>query len=107
MGIVTEVGADWATVRAVCDDYSNVSAMISTTSDVCVISGNLTLLDEGKLELSRLMDQEDKVSVGASVVTSHISDKISSRNFNRLYQRPGAGQQSADKIRLYHTGRRL
>ena len=75
VGIVTEVGADWATVRAVCDDYSNVSAMISTTSDVCVISGNLTLLDEGKLELSRLMDQEDKVSVGASVVTSHISDK--------------------------------
>ena len=62
-------------MRAICDDYSNVSAMVSTTSDICVISGNLTLLDEGKLELSRLMDQEDEVSVGASVVTSHISDK--------------------------------
>ena len=68
VGIVTEVGADWATVRAVCDDYSNVSAMISTTSDVCVISGNLTLLDEGKLELSRLMDQvRTRCRVGASV----------------------------------------
>ena len=75
VGIVTEVGKNWATVRAICDDYSNVSAMVSTTSDSCIISGNLTLLDEGKLELSRLMDEEDKVSVGAKVVTSHISDK--------------------------------
>lgn len=75
VGIVTEVGKDWATVRAICDDYSSVSAMVSTTSDVCIISGNLTLLDEGKLELSKLIDSEDKASVGAKVVTSHISEK--------------------------------
>lgn len=75
VGIVTEVGKNWATVRAICDDYSNVSAMVSTTSDVCIVSGNLTLLDEGKLELGKLMDQEDKVSVGAKVVTSHVSEK--------------------------------
>ena len=75
VGIVTEVGKDWATVRAICDDYSNVSAMVSTTSDVCIVSGSLSLLDEGKLELSKLMDKEDKVSVGAKVVTSHVCEK--------------------------------
>lgn len=75
VGIVTEVGKNWATVRAICDDYSNVSAMVSTTSDICIVSGNLTLLDEGKLEMSKLIDSEDKVSVGAKVVTSHVSEK--------------------------------
>ncbi|MCI7814266.1 MAG: rod shape-determining protein MreC [Lachnospiraceae bacterium] len=75
VGIVTEVGKNWATVRAICDDYSNVSAMVSTTSDICIVSGNLTLLDEGKLEMSKLIDSENKVSVGAKVVTSHVSEK--------------------------------
>ena len=33
VGIVTEVGPNWATVRSIIDDNSNVSAMVSTTSD--------------------------------------------------------------------------
>ncbi|MCD7763445.1 MAG: rod shape-determining protein MreC [Lachnospiraceae bacterium] len=74
VGIVTEVGANWATVRAIIDDESNVSAMVSTTSDQCIISGNLTLIDEGSLELSRLTDTENAVHVGDKVVTSYISE---------------------------------
>ncbi|MCC8049429.1 MAG: rod shape-determining protein MreC [Clostridiales bacterium] len=74
VGIVTEVGANWATVRSIIDDESNVSAMVSTTSDQCIISGNLTLIDEGSLELSRLTDTENAVHVGDKVVTSYISE---------------------------------
>ncbi|MCH1978250.1 rod shape-determining protein MreC [Lawsonibacter sp. OA9] len=75
-GIVTEVGKDWATVRSIIDDSSNVSAMVATTSDDCIVTGNLLLMDEGKLNFIQLTDKEDKVQVGDRIVTSNISDKF-------------------------------
>ena len=75
VGIVTEVGSTWATVRAIIDDSSNVSAMTVSTDDNCVVQGDLELIDEGKLRFSELYDREDKVSVGERVVTSNISEK--------------------------------
>lgn len=75
VGIVTEVGPTWATVRAIIDDSSNVSAMTVSTDDTCVIEGDLELIDEGKLRFSQLYDREDKVSVGERIVTSNISEK--------------------------------
>lgn len=75
VGIVTEVGPNWATVRSIIDDNSNVSAMISNTSDTCIIAGNLQLIDEGTLSLVKLMDENNKVHVGDKVVTSNISEK--------------------------------
>ncbi|MDY3249227.1 MAG: rod shape-determining protein MreC, partial [Candidatus Choladocola sp.] len=76
VGIVTEVGANWATVRSIIDDNSNVSAMISTTSDQCIIAGDLRLIDEGSLNLVKLTDADNKVHVGDKVVTSYISEKF-------------------------------
>lgn len=75
VGIVTEVGSNWATVRAIIDDSSNVSAMTVGTDDTCVVEGELELIDEGKLRFSQLYDKDDKVTVGERVVTSNISDK--------------------------------
>ena len=75
VGIVTEVGSNWATVRSIIDDSSNVSAMTVSTDDICVVEGDLELSDEGKLRFSQLYDREDKVSVGERIVTSNISDK--------------------------------
>ena len=75
VGTVTEVGSNWATVRSIIDDSSNVSAMTVSTDDICVVEGDLELIDEGKLRFSQLYDREDKVSVGERIVTSNISDK--------------------------------
>lgn len=75
VGIVTEVGSNWATVRAIIDDSSNVSAMTVGTDDTCVVEGKLELIDEGKLRFSQLYDKDNKVTVGERVVTSNISDK--------------------------------
>ena len=75
VGIVTEVGSNWATVRAIIDDSSNVSAMTVGTDDPCVVEGELELIDEGKLRFSQLYDKDNKVTVGERVVTSNISDK--------------------------------
>lgn len=76
VGIVTEVGPNWATVRSIIDDNSNVSAMVSTTQDRCIIAGDLRLIDEGSLNLVKLTDTENKVHVGDKVVTSYISEKF-------------------------------
>ena len=75
VGIVTEVGSNWATVRSIIDDSSNVSAMTVGTDDNCVVEGDLELIDEGKLSFTQLYDKEDKVTVGEQVVTSNISEK--------------------------------
>lgn len=75
VGIVTEAGPHWATVRAIIDDSSNVSAMTVSTSDNCVVEGDLELIDEGKLSFHQLYDQENKINVGERIVTSNISEK--------------------------------
>lgn len=74
VGIVIEVGSDWASVRSIIDDNSNVSAMTMTTADNCIVSGDLTLTDIGKLYFSQ-MNTENEIKVGEKLVTSNISDK--------------------------------
>lgn len=74
VGIVTETGARWATVRSIMDDTSNVSAMTVTGFDTCIVSGDLTLSDEGLLYFSQ-MNTDNIVLPGERIVTSNISDK--------------------------------
>lgn len=75
-GIITEVGPNWSTVRSIIDDYSNVSAMVSPTNEQCIIAGDLRLIDEDKINLIKLTDTDNKVSVGDKVVTSNVSSKF-------------------------------
>ena len=75
VGIVTKVGSDWAQVRSIIDDTSNVSAMILTTADNCMVSGNLQLMSEGYISITQLKDSDNQVEYGAKVVTSQVSDK--------------------------------
>ena len=76
VGIVTDAGPNWAVIRTIIDDNSNVSAMVSNTSDTCIIAGNLELIDSGSLNLVKLTDEDNKVHVGDKVVTSNISEKF-------------------------------
>ncbi len=75
VGIVTEVGSTWSTVRSIIDDSSSVSAMTVSTDDNFVVQGDLELIDEGKLRFVELYDEENKVTTGEQVVTSNISEK--------------------------------
>ena len=74
VGLVTEVGSNWASVRTIIDDSSSVSAMTVTTEDTCIVNGDLTLIDEGLLYFDQMNTQENVVA-GEQIVTSHISDK--------------------------------
>lgn len=74
VGLVVEVETNCATVRSIIDDSSSVSGMTASTSDTCIVSGDLRLMDEGKLAFSQ-MSTENAVAVGEQIVTSNISDK--------------------------------
>lgn len=75
VGIVTDVGANYATVRSIIDDSSQVSAMAQQSGDSCIVSGDLTLYREGRLRLS-YMEKEDDIKDGDMIVTSNISGKF-------------------------------
>ena len=51
VGIVTDVGANYATVRSIIDDSSRVGAMKLDSSYNCIVAGDLTLYEEGVLSL--------------------------------------------------------
>ncbi len=76
VGIVTSVGDSYAVVRSVIDDDSNVSAMISSTEDNCIVSGSLDLMSsESTIRFSDLDDDDNQVAIGDIITTSNISDK--------------------------------
>ncbi len=75
-GIVTEVGPNYARVRSVIDDSSNISAMMLSTSDTCVVRGDLKLMDDGKIRFEKLANNDNKIEVGEQVVTSHVSNRF-------------------------------
>lgn len=75
VGIVTEVGSNWARVTTIIDDSSNVSGMVLATEDNLIVSGDLELMNQNTIRFSKLIDSEDKVKEGDKIVTSNISDK--------------------------------
>ena len=74
VGIVTEVGPNYAIVSSIIDD-KNVSAMMLETFDKCIVSGDLKLINEGVIRFKQLANNENEVKIGTQVVTSNISDK--------------------------------
>lgn len=76
VGIVTEVGPDYARVRSIIDDSSNISAMILSTSDTCIVRGDLELIADGRIRFEKLANNDNKIEVGEQVVTSHVSNRF-------------------------------
>lgn len=79
VGIVVDVGPNYAKVRSIIDDASSISAMDVTTSDLFIVSGNLQTMSQSQMiEFSNLRipeEGESKVAEGDKVVTSQISDR--------------------------------
>lgn len=76
VGIIIDVGPNYAKVRSIIDDSINVSAMIPTTGDNFNVSGNLQSMNESMvIHFSGLKDANNQVTVGTPVVTSYVSDQ--------------------------------
>lgn len=76
VGIVTEVGPNYATITSIITDTAKVSGMVTTTSDNLIVNGSLQNMNENMvIEFSNLNDKDDEVQIGDPVVTSYISDR--------------------------------
>lgn len=74
VGIITDVNKSYSRVRSIIDDTSNVAGTFLKTSDGCIVSGNLSLMNEGVIEITDIKGTAN-VKDGYAVVTSQISDK--------------------------------
>ena len=76
VGIVIDTGPNYAKVRSIFDDASNVSGMALSSADRCIVNGNLASMNkEQVIQFSDLKCEDDAVKAGEQLVTSHISDK--------------------------------
>lgn len=75
-GIVRSVGPDYAVVQSIIDDTANVSAMVSSSGDHCIVSGSLEdMTKDNQIEITSLEDPSREVNKGEAVVTSNISSR--------------------------------
>lgn len=76
VGIVTETRRNYAVVRAIIDDTSDVSAMSLNTGNICIVSGSLEEMTKNNtLNISNLEDKDGKINSGEPIVTSNVSSK--------------------------------
>ena len=75
VGIVTDVGANYATVRSIIDDSSRVSAMPVDSEYSCIVAGDLTQYEQGRLRITDF-SKDEVVQDGDQIVTSNISTKF-------------------------------
>ncbi len=76
VGIVTDVGPNYAKVRSIIDDTAKVSGMLTTTQSNIIVNGDLqSMTENGTITFSGLKDKENHVAVGDQVVTSYVSDQ--------------------------------
>ncbi|MFV0364297.1 MAG: rod shape-determining protein MreC [Suipraeoptans sp.] len=73
VGIVTEVSPSSSKVRSIIDSSSNISGMMLSTSDTCIVSGDLEEMSNGRIKIDKLANNDNEITVGEQVVTSHIS----------------------------------
>ena len=74
VGIVTDVGPNYAKVTSIINDTSKVSGMVTTTSDNLIVSGSLQKMNEDMvIEFNNLNDKDNEVSINDPVVTSAVS----------------------------------
>ncbi len=73
---VIEVAPNYSQVRSIIDDESNISGMILSTSDLCMVRGDLKLMEDGRIRLEKLPNNDTEIEVGEQVVTSHISSRF-------------------------------
>lgn len=75
VGIVTDVGANYATVRSIIDDVSRVGGMAQQSGATCIVAGDLTLFSEGRLRITNITRDGD-IKDGDRIVTSNTSSKF-------------------------------
>ena len=69
VGVVDEVGLNWATVLTAVDTGIDMGGMVSRTNDAAVLEGDFSLMTQGRLKLS-FLPQGALLVAGDEVLTS-------------------------------------
>ncbi|PKM50253.1 MAG: rod shape-determining protein MreC [Firmicutes bacterium HGW-Firmicutes-7] len=72
VGHITEVGPNYAKVQSIINDTCNVSAKILRTSDLCIVKGDQTLVNNEALCRVDYIEDRANIVIGDEVVTSHL-----------------------------------
>ena len=75
VGIITEAGLNWSTVRTILDSDSGVGARVFRSGVGAVALGEFSLMSQGLLSLSYL-DSTSDVMTGDLIVTSGLGDYL-------------------------------
>lgn len=73
VGVVTEAGLNWSTVRTILDSESSIGALVFRSKSSALAQGDFALMREGRLTLSYLGTDPDVVS-GDLVLTSGLGE---------------------------------
>ena len=74
VGIITEVGDNYSIVKSIIDDGYNVGGKSASTSDLCIVEGDLKLMEQSLLRISNI-SKNALVKEGDMILTSPTSDK--------------------------------
>lgn len=73
VGVVTEAGLNWSTVRTVIDSDSSIGALIYRSGESAIAQGDFALMGQGQLRLAYLGADADVVT-GDLIVTSGLGE---------------------------------
>ena len=68
VGVVAEIGTNWAEVRTVVDAEIQMGALLARTDEAAVLEGDFSLMGEGRLKLTYLPDSTELIA-GDQVLT--------------------------------------
>ncbi|MDE7262650.1 MAG: rod shape-determining protein MreC [Oscillospiraceae bacterium] len=73
VGVITEAGYNWSTVRTILDSESSIGALVFRSKSSALAQGDFALMREGRLTLSYMGTDPDVVA-GDLIVTSGLGD---------------------------------
>ncbi len=73
VGAVTDVSLNYSTVMTIINDESNISAMFENGSDLCIVEGGLSEIDNENLMEFSSAGANVKINEGDALVTSYVS----------------------------------
>lgn len=74
VGLITDVSANFSVVTSIIDSSSNVSAMTQDDYKLCIISGDLELMQQGVIRMA-YADVNSGITEDTVLVTSNVSDR--------------------------------
>ena len=99
VGVVTEAGLNWSTVRTVLDSDTSIGALIFRSGVSAVAQGEFSLMSEGRLRLAYLGTRPDVVS-GDLVVTSGLAGYYPSQLVIGYVEELTAGDDGMDQYAI-------